>query len=157
MEINVLIDPAFEKELEAEWLRGIARQALTVQQADASTEMGLVITGQEKIAELNRDYLGRDGPTDVMAFQMLPEAGGGGDVPFVAPPDGVLHLGEVIISYPQALLQAKEHRHSVRKELAILVVHGALHLLGFDHAEPEQQSRMSAAEAAVLGSLKDEL
>ncbi len=156
MEINVLIDPAFDRELEAEWLRGIARQALTFQQADASAEMGLVITGQEKIAELNRDYLGRDGPTDVMAFQMLPEAGGN-DVPFVAPPDGVLHLGEVIISCPQALLQAEEHRHSVRKELAILIIHGMLHLLGYNHAEPEQQSRMSAAEAAVLGSLKDEL
>ncbi|MFC2122827.1 rRNA maturation RNase YbeY [Bacteroidota bacterium] len=157
MEINVLVDPAFEKDLEADWLLGIARYALTAQGTDANAEMGLAITNQQTIQELNRDYLGKDEPTDVLAFYMLPKAGEGvaEDTPFVPPPDGMLHLGEVIISYPQALIQAEEHHHSVKQEIAILTIHGVLHLLGYDHAEPEQQSQMSAEAAAILSSIQD--
>jgi len=159
MEINVLVDPAFEKDLEADWLQGIARQVLVSQGADANAELGLVITDQQRIQELNRNYLGRDEPTDVLAFHLLPHAEDGEPevTPFIAPPDGMLHLGEVIISYPQAAIQAEEHQHPLRKEIAILTIHGVLHLLGYDHAEPEQQSQMSAEEAAILSSIQDKI
>jgi len=159
MEINVLVDPAFEKNLEVDWLQGIARYVLMAQGTDANAEMGLVITDLQRIQELNRDYLGHDEPTDVLAFYMLPgaEESDSENTPFVPPPDGMLHLGEVIISYPQALIQAEEHHHSVKKEIAILTIHGVLHLLGYDHAEPEQQSQMSAEEAAILSSIQDKI
>ena len=159
MEINVLVDPAFEKDIEVSWLQTIARQVLVAQGTDANAELGLVITGQQRIQELNRNYLDRDEPTDVLAFHMLPGAGEGEseDTPFIVPPDGMLHLGEVIISYPQAAIQAEEHRHSAKREIAILTIHGVLHLLGYDHAVPEQQRQMSAEEAAILSSVQDEI
>ena len=159
MEINVLVEPDFEKYLEVSWLQGIVQPALVAQGAGANTEMCLVITSQQRVQELNRSYLGRDEPTDVLAFHMIPLAGEpGGDVPpFVTPPDGLLPIGEVIISYPQAVIQAEEHQHSVKKELAILIIHGVLHLLGYDHAEPEQQRRMSALEAEILSSVQERL
>jgi probable rRNA maturation factor len=66
----------------------------------------------------------------------------------------VSHLGEVIISYPQAVIQAEEHHHSAKKELVILIIHGVLHLLGYDHAEPDQERQMSAREAEILGQIE---
>jgi probable rRNA maturation factor len=77
--------------------------------------------------------------------------------PFVTAPDGIAHLGEVIISYPQAVKQAGEHRHSVKRELAILIIHGVLHLLRYDHDTLEPKRKMSAREAAILNSVKGEL
>jgi probable rRNA maturation factor len=62
----------------------------------------------------------------------------------------VLHLGEVIISYPQAVAQAEEHQHSVKREIAILLIHGILHLLGFEHGEPTLKHKMTAREAENL-------
>jgi probable rRNA maturation factor len=64
-------------------------------------------------------------------------------------------MGEVIISYPQAVIQAEEHRHPVEKELAILIIHGILHLLGYDHEEPEPERLMRAREEEILNNLKE--
>ena len=155
MEINVLIDEGLEGSLEVSWLQSVAEQVLIAQDASSNIELSLVITSQERVRQLNRDYLGEDEPTDVLAFSMLPEPAAEGKLgadlaPFVVPPDGVLHLGEVIISYPQAIIQAEEHRHSVKKEIAILIIHGVLHLLGYDHTEPEQERQMRAREAEIL-------
>jgi probable rRNA maturation factor len=124
-------------------------------------ELGLVITGQERVRQLNRSYLGKDAPTDVLSFSMLPEPPDGGEseapAPFVPPPDGVVHLGEVIISYPQAVIQAGQHRHSVKREVAILVIHGVLHLLGYDHDKPEPERRMNTREKEILSCIEGEL
>ncbi|MFC2002418.1 rRNA maturation RNase YbeY [Chloroflexota bacterium] len=159
MEINVLVDRAFEGYLEASWLQSIAEQVLISQGASSNAELGLVVTSQEKVQELNRNYLGWDEPTDVLAFYMIPAAEETkADLPpFITPPDGLLHLGEVIISYPQAVKQAEERQHSARKEMAILIIHGVLHLLGYDHEEPEQQRQMSAREAESLSSIEGRL
>jgi len=77
--------------------------------------------------------------------------------PFVQPPDGVLHLGEVIISYPQAVAQAEEHQHSVKREIAILIIHGVLHLLGYEHDKPELKRQMMTREAEILSCIEGEL
>ncbi len=157
MEINVLIDEGLEARLEVTWLQKVAGQVLISEAVSPDAELSLVIAGQERVRQLNRDYLGRDAPTDVIAFSMLPEPTAGaepGAPTFVAPPDGVSHLGEVIISYPQAVIQAEEHHHPVKKELAILIIHGVLHLLGYDHAEPDQESRMRAREAEILSQVE---
>jgi probable rRNA maturation factor len=126
-------------------------------------ELGLVITNQERVQQLNRSYLGKDEPTDVLAFSMLPEPLATGESeafsPFVQPPDGVLHLGEVIISYPQAVIQAEEHQHSIKKEIAILIIHGVLHLMGYEHdkLELEREREMRAREAEILSHIEGEL
>jgi probable rRNA maturation factor len=159
METNVLIDEDLERYLEVGWLKSIAEQALIAQNASSTVELGLVITTQERVQQLNRSYLGRDEPTDVLAFSMLPAAEEiGADLsPFVTPPDGVVHLGEVIISYPQAVIQAEEHQHSIRKEIVILIIHGVLHLLGYKDDNPELKHQMSAKEAEILNSMEGEL
>lgn len=158
MEINVLIDEGYEGYLEVSWLQSIAEQALVTQDADSRVELGLVITNQERVQQLNRSYLGKDEPTDVLAFSMLPEplATGESEVssPFVQPPDGVLHLGEVIISYPQAVIQAKEHQHSVKREIATLIIHGVLHLLGYEHDSPELERQMKTGEKEILSGIE---
>jgi len=146
MEISVLIEKGLEGCPRGTWFKNIAKQVLTILNMEPATEVSLVITNQEKITELNRAYLGKDEPTDVIAFSMLPT----GET-FVTPPDSILHLGEVIVSYPQAVLQAKGRRHPVKKELAILIVHGILHLLGYEDETPEQKMKMDAKAAKILG------
>ena len=154
MEVNVLIDEEFEGELEADWLRGVAEQVLVVEGTAPEVELGLVITGQEKIQELNLVHLGIDAPTDVLAFPMTPDEGSD-MTEFITPPDGAVHLGEVIISFPQAFMQAEEHRHPVKKEVALLAIHGVLHLLGYDHDAPESEQRMRAREAEILELIEE--
>lgn len=156
MEINVLVDEEFAGSLEVSWLRQVVEQVLTAEEADADTELSLVITSQEKIRQLNRDYRDKDTPTDVLSFAMLRGASADGDnamVPFITPPDGQSHLGEVIISYLQAVIQAEEQGHSVEKEITRLIIHGVLHLLGYDHAESEPERQMRAREAVVLNQI----
>ena len=157
MEIDVLIEEGTEGCPDANWLRGIAEKVLRAQGVGVDIELGLVIASQERVQELNRSYRGKDEPTDVLAFFMTPAAVKADEVvlPFVTPPDGLLHLGEVIISYPQAVAQAKTHRHSIDRELAILIIHGVLHLLGYDHEVPEQKRQMRAMEKEILSRVEE--
>jgi probable rRNA maturation factor len=111
--------------------RRVAEVALA---AEGSQErpVTLVLTDDAEIHRLNRDYRGSDRPTDVLAFA-LDE---GGPVFPHAP------LGDVVVSVERAGLQAGARRHPLDAELELLVVHGTLHLLGYDHAEPEEARRM---------------
>jgi probable rRNA maturation factor len=152
VEINILVDETLETELDMSWLEAIARRVLEAENVGAQTEMGLVVSSDERVQGLNRDYRGRDEPTDVLAFSAREEAAG--LPPFIPPPDGVLHLGEVIISYPQALIQAEEHGHPLQKELAILLIHGLLHLLGYDHEKSDAKRKMQAREKELLGLIE---
>ena len=155
MEINVLIDEDLESCLEESWLQSIAKQVLITQGADTSSELGIFITSQERVQQLNQSYRGKDEPTDVLAFSIKEEIGEHLP-PFVMPPDGVLHLGEVIISYPQAVIQAEEHQHSIKKEITILIIHGMLHLLGYEHDKPELELQMTAKESEILSYIEGE-
>ena len=154
MEINVLVNEDLAGCLEADWLEEVARQVLVIQGVEPGAELGLVIVDQEGVRQLNLSYLGKDEPTDVLAFAMLAEQSGGDSAPFVVPPDGMQHLGEVIVSYPQAVIQAEEHRHSIKREVAFLIIHGILHLLGYDHDKPELEREMRAREKEILAYLE---
>jgi len=149
MEVNVLIEEGFEKYLEAGWLQKVAEQTLIAERAGAEVELGIVVTGQEQLHALNRDYLGENRPTDVLSFSARE-----GEEPFVMPPDGVTHLGEVIISYPQAVIQAGEHQYPVSREITTLLVHGLLHLLGYDHDTPELEQKMFSRAADILSEIE---
>jgi probable rRNA maturation factor len=155
MEINVLIEDGFEGYLAADRLEKLAQQVLAAENADARAEAGIVITGEEKIRELHRVYLEEDTVTDVLSFPMMEEMK---DTPaFVTAPDEAVHLGEVIICYPQAVRQAEEHGHSALKEVAVLMIHGLLHLLGYDHDIPEREQVMHQREAAILEIVEESL
>jgi probable rRNA maturation factor len=97
-------------------------------------------------------YRGVDSPTDVLAFALIQDSTD--TTVFVTPPDEPPHLGEVLISYPTAAKQAEEHGHSVDRELAILVIHGVLHLFGYDHGTDEQEREMRGLEEAVLSTIE---
>jgi len=148
-ELYVKIDKPFD--VDEEWLRRVVEKTLAQEGVSSPVELGLVITDDDMIRHLNRRYRGRDEATDVLSFALLEDS----DPPFINPPDGVLHLGEVIVSYPQAVIQAEEHHHSLKQELALLVVHGVLHLLGHDDEDANGELKMRAEEKQVLGELSD--
>lgn len=106
-------------------------------------EITLVLTDDEQLRALNFEFMGIDAPTDVLSFPA-------GEV---NPETGAFYLGDVIISYPQAILQAGTGGHAVLDELRLLAVHGVLHLFGYDHADEEQRSCMWSRQAAILGRL----
>jgi probable rRNA maturation factor len=130
------------------WVKKIVRQVLQAEGVAPPYDVGLVFADSDAVKQLNRDYRKVDETTDVLAFHMLPQKGA--DPSFALPPDGVTRLGEVIISYPQAVAQAKEYGHSPERELALLVIHGILHLMGYDHEEPEEESQMGERETELL-------
>jgi probable rRNA maturation factor len=143
--IEVQVARPFRSAVRAPWLRRIARHVLVAEDADP-TELGVVISDDATVRELNRRYLGVDEPTDVLSFGL----GGKGDALFVLPPGEAAPLGEVIISYPTAVRQAEEQGHSVEAEVAHLLVHGILHLLGYDHLEAEDERVMRRREEEIL-------
>ncbi|WP_226846713.1 rRNA maturation RNase YbeY [Dehalogenimonas etheniformans] len=160
MRIDITIDKEFKKALSVPWLRGIARRILIAQCAEASSEVGIYITGQDKIRELNRVYRSKDCPTDVLSFSFfVKEASADAtthpDFPIVA--NSGINLGEVVISLPQAEIQAVEYGHSLKKELARLLIHGIMHLLGFDHEVEADAVIMEDRELQILKTLESEL
>jgi probable rRNA maturation factor len=147
-QIDIYTENRFRALVDENWVRKIVRQVLKVEGVPSPYEVSLVFTDSETVQRLNRDYRDVDEPTDVLAFYMLPQKGT--DSSFAVPPDGVTRLGEVIISYPQAVAQAREQGHSNERELALLVIHGILHLLGCDHEEPEEERNMRERERELL-------
>lgn len=157
MEINVLVEDGIEVELDSAWMQQVIEKVLTVENLPPNVEISLLITGQERIQELNRTYRGKDQPTDVLSFSMAEQKEEPEPVAFIGPPDGLIHLGEVIISYPQAKLQAAEAGHSNAREMAALIVHGVLHILGYDHEKADMEPAMKAKEKQILDELNKEL
>ena len=157
MEINVLVEEGIEIAPDFDWMQKVIETVLVADNAPPNVEISLVITNQERIQELNRDYRGKDQPTDVLSFSMSEQKVEEDPVAFIGPPDGLIHLGEVIISYPQALLQAAESGHSIKQEMATLIIHGVLHIQGYDHEKPEMEPAMKAKESQMLSALEKEL
>ena len=119
--------------------------------------MGLVLADDDTVRGLNREYRGLDESTDVLSFSDIHQGHWEGEdeppdneVPFIQPAEEVTHLGEVIISVPQATIQASDSSRSLKEELTILTIHGVLHLLGFDHVQPSDQACMQAKEREIV-------
>ncbi|MDH7571515.1 MAG: rRNA maturation RNase YbeY [Armatimonadota bacterium] len=112
-----------------------------------AVEISVVFADNESVRELNRRYRGIDAPTDVLSFgQLAPEE-------LRAAPSNAaaeLLLGDVVISVEKAREQARALGHTLKQESALLLVHGLLHLVGYDHQTAEENARMRAAERAVL-------
>lgn len=109
----------------------------------ANADITIVLTDDRQLHELNLDYLGVDAPTDVLSFpasEMDPET-------------GTTYLGDIILSIPRAIAQAQAGGHPVEAEAQLLVVHGTLHLLGYDHATDEEKAVMWGEQAKVLEKL----
>ena len=124
-------------------LRKVALRSLQAECFDRPTEISIVLTSDERIHELNRDYRGVDRPTDVLAFSQLE----GGDIPAG---DEIVVLGDVIISVDTAKRQAAERGHSLDDELDLLLAHGVLHLLGYDDETESGAAEMRKREKKIL-------
>ncbi|MCH8205388.1 MAG: rRNA maturation RNase YbeY [Chloroflexi bacterium] len=169
---RVQVFQEFEGCASRQWLESIAKQALAAayirqeKPADATSRAGplldIVLADDDTMKRLNQEHRGLDETTDVLAFSFAhggeyygddrrPPAPDGFD--FVTPPGEEAGLGEVIISYPQAVRQARQSGHGVHRELVILLVHGVLHLLGYDHMEPDEEAAMKEMETAVLAQV----
>ena len=159
--ITVLVFPSFKRRVTQKRLRLVAEAALDAAAAGERGEVSVVIADDEALLELNARHRGESSVTDVLSFSphhagpymgdddgpddgVAPDDGGFPDFPTL---DGQPEeLGEVVISYPQAKRQARQARRPVAVEVETLVVHGVLHLLGYDHAEPDEEREMFALQ-----------
>lgn len=117
-------------------------------------ELSILIVDEPAMAALNEQWMGESGPTDVLAFPMdelRPNPGGGARKEGDVPADPAL-LGDVVLCPQVAARQAAEAGHSAQEELELLCTHGILHLLGYDHAEPEEHAEMFGLQAELLES-----
>ncbi len=127
----------------------VEKAALVVMESEGcrdGTEVSILLTGDAYIHELNKQYRGVDKPTDVLSFaldegQAMPD------------PGEERLLGDVVISLEAAMRQGKEYGHGLERELAYLVVHGVLHLLGYDHLQEEDKAVMREKEEAAMNRL----
>ena len=144
--------------------------ALDAASAPAPASIGLILSDDAELAELNARHMGKDGPTDVLSFPLLPpdafpphpgaaDRAIGTTTAFVLPPGRRLHLGDVVVSVERAIEQAEagrgghtgDRRWAPADELRLLVTHGALHICGWDHAEPGEEAAMRDLETRLLG------
>jgi probable rRNA maturation factor len=125
----------------------LASFVLAREEVPELAELSVAIVGAEEIAQLNERYRGVSGSTDVLAF--------GCDDPCAAPGDEPITLGDVIIAPDIAVVHAEELGVTVESELNLLLVHGTLHLLGYEHDTDEDAEAMAARERALLDAWAD--
>ncbi|MCB0002408.1 MAG: rRNA maturation RNase YbeY [Anaerolineae bacterium] len=151
LEIDVQIDEELADQVAAEGLQA-AVEATLLREGVTSAGVSLMVAGDELLHELNLEYRGIDGPTDVLSFSAREEAEGSVGT-FVVAPDALDFLGDIVISLPYAARQAVIAGHSTARELHLLAIHGTLHLLGYDHATEEEEAVMWAKQDEILASL----
>lgn len=151
--IHIEVDEAYAAAVDEENLRAAVTATLRAL-AHGKAELSVVITDDESIRTLNRDYRGVDAPTDVLSF-----AAHAGDEAAHLPPEAAAelagYLGDILIAYPYSMAQAQHYGADSAAELRLLVVHGTLHLLGYDHDSPEAESAMWAIQEEVLAQFGD--
>jgi len=145
VQLELQIADEYVGRLDESRLRAAVMAALRQAPPEGPVELSLVITGDEQIRTLNRTYRGIDAPTDVLSFAT--------DEDFFAEPDAPLYLGDILISYPHAVEQAAQYGHSTQAEVDLLVIHGVLHLLGYDHATEEEERQMWGLQDRALQEL----
>lgn len=144
--------------------QGMAREvishALRHERFPYEAEVTLTLTDNEAIRSLNREYRQIDAPTDVLSFPMLDLAKAGDFSSLNEQPEdnfnpdtGEALLGDIVISVPKAIEQAKAYGHAIEREFAFLIAHSVLHLLGYDHMDPEEAAFMENKQEEILKEL----
>ena len=147
----ILIKNFTRQKLNQKYLDKVAKETLKIAGFKKPTEISLVITGEKRIRLLNKKFRGIDRVTDVLSFGN--EEAENGSAKFISSPDKIIYLGEIFICYPQARKQAIQKKHSIKKEVTILLIHGILHLIGYDHKGNYENSEMKDIEKMVLETL----
>ena len=141
--INIEFTHALMDEVDVAQLERAALATLNHQGTSPKASLSIIITDDTQLQQLNFQYLKVDAPTDVLSFP----AG------FTDPDTNTVYLGDILISYPQAQIQAASAGHPVEAELKLLVVHAVLHLLGYDHLEATDKADMWVAQGQILAQL----
>ena len=138
----------------------LAEDVLRAQAVRGDAELSILFVDEDAIANLNKQFLGKDGPTDVLAFPIdddvyeggrLPDSlGPAGPADDIEPSDLPTLLGDIVVCPAVARRNAPDHAGTYEDEMALLVVHGILHLLGMDHAEDEEAQAMERREQELL-------
>jgi len=149
--IEIQIDEQFRSQVQREALHLAALAPLIHQQMEEACELAVVVSDDKALQALNLRYRDVDATTDVLAF---PDEARG---PFVGAPGQPRYLGDVVISFPRAVAQASEVGHAVEAEMQLLVIHGVLHLLGYDDVAEDQRARMWAIQTEILDALDIEI
>ncbi|MDE2966819.1 MAG: rRNA maturation RNase YbeY [Chloroflexota bacterium] len=140
--VDVLVDPAFVHRVDVDALERCVRETLASRRLRIRRVVSVRITDSRTVRRLNRRFRGEDSATDVLSFNT--------DFDGLRWPDGSAELGELVIALPVAARGARERDVSLLDELALLTVHGTLHLLGFDHEQPDEDRRMKDLERIAL-------
>lgn len=143
------VDEPFAAEVDTAALEALVEHVLAGQQVPAPAEVSVWITNENELQTLNRTYRNKDASTDVLSFGNEEHD----ETLFVTAPDQPRYLGDLAVSFPHVIRQAQEYGHSRQRELSYLVTHGLLHLLGYDHEEPDDAQHMREREEALLGAL----
>lgn len=126
--INILADAKFPFDRPA--LRDHLTKVLAKNRLTDAIEVEVQVVGKRKMSELHRVYMKIEGPTDVLSFPLNDPAD---DRPFIASPDGILRLGDIVVCYPVAVEEALEKQCKVDSQIQFLTEHGLMHLLGYHH------------------------
>ena len=141
-DVDVLVDPAFVHRVDVDALERCVRETLASRKLRIARVVAVRVTDSRTVRRLNRRFRGEDAATDVLSFNT--------DFDGLRRPDGSAELGEIVIALPVAARGARQRNVSLAGELALLTVHGTLHLLGFDHEEPAEDERMKRLELDAL-------
>ncbi|WP_289002232.1 rRNA maturation RNase YbeY [uncultured Megasphaera sp.] len=148
MKININYrDEADKQEKNEEVIERVCQEAALVYGLGPNAEISILLCHNEYIHELNKQYRDIDRPTDVLSFALNEGEEDGYDGPDTA------LLGDIVISLDKVQEQADEYGHSVERELAYLTIHGMLHILGYDHMEPDDKAEMRKEEEFILTRL----
>ena len=145
--IVVEIDEIYADEVNANALSRAIAAALLAEDRPGG-EVTLLVTDDDTVAAYNLEYRGVAGPTDVLSFAAQEPTPG-----FITAPEMAAYLGDIVIALPFTRRQAAVLNRPLIDELRLLAVHGVLHLLGYDHAEPEEEVAMWAKQDAILAEL----
>ena len=148
MKININYrDEADKQEKNEEVIERVCQEAALVYGLGPNAESSILLCHNEYIHELNKQYRDIDRPTDVLSFALNEGEEDGYDGPDTA------LLGDIVISLDKVQEQADEYGHSFERELAYLTIHGMLHILGYDHMEPDDKAEMRKEEEFILTRL----
>lgn len=155
--MSVEIDNETDHDVDARALVSVARHVLDTLGVHPLADLAISLVDVERMTELHVEWMDEPGPTDVMAFPMdeldVRSARAAGRPLDARPEDGApLLLGDVVLCPEVAARQAVEAGHSTADELALLTTHGVLHLLGFDHHEPDEHAEMFGLQAELLST-----
>jgi len=129
--------------------------ALRIENIEYPSLVSILLVENEEIQRINREYRNKDCVTDVLSFPMLEMKDGKFEVKpdEMDMEDGMLFLGDIVVSVPKAIEQAKEYGHGNERELAFLTLHGLMHLLGYDHESPQRDAVMEEKQERILSEI----